>query len=84
MAIFTDIKKSYLKCVPYGVTQWSGVPPVPFLIYNNDIPKSLDCAKCVLYADDTTSLVESKIISVLYTLEIELLLRKMSGSLLIG
>jgi hypothetical protein len=61
----TDSKLYPIIC---GVPQGSVLGPLLFIIYSNDLPGSLRCTTCILFADDTTIYVSGKNITELYKL----------------
>ena len=52
--------KSDPKCLTHGVPQGSILGPTLFLLYINDLPRSSNILKFILYADDTTLLFSFK------------------------
>jgi hypothetical protein len=59
---------SQLFSVTCGVPQGSVLGTLLFIIYTNDLPGSLRCTTCILFADDTTIYVSGRNIKELYKL----------------
>ena len=51
---------SKIESIRYGVPHGSCLGPLLFLVYINDLPLSLDNAKVIMYADDTSISYSSK------------------------
>jgi len=61
----TDSKLFSIIC---GVPQGSVLGPLLFILYSNDLPGSIQCTTCILFADDTTIYVSGRNITELYKL----------------
>ena len=60
-------EKSATDTITYGVPHGPVLGPLLFIIYANDLPKSLIKTKTFLFADDTTIFKSSNNIETLYT-----------------
>jgi len=58
---------SHVETIKCGVPQGSGLGPLLFIVYTNDLNRCLNLTKLVLFADDTTVYLPSKNLTYLFT-----------------